>query len=339
MLQLFQSIFGAGRRDTSSHPAELIARATERVVDGTDPRLRARPGYRKTLRPAVTHAVDHVMALVDGLPAVLELNPQYYGTDPELTAFFASVEHLGEVLERDATLKQWRRSREGELSGQVVMLLLMTLTERKVLGFGLEGDVLRGDVVQTLVGFGEHQLVDPNAAEDETRRLLKRRAFDHLLALALGRMASATAERGNLEREGALLRRKQKALAAGNWGFFDESGNDMPADPQTLQSRLEEIESQLSAPRSGNGLLNANLDIVMDVLTHAEDNLWSASLSLIVDRMGVKQTQATALAPEINVTTLQDSAGRSLIARLVRIDRNALPAERDLLREAERYLR
>ncbi len=337
MLQMFQSIFRFERGDTSSHSAELIARATERAVDGTDPRLRALSGYKKKLSGAVTHAIDHVVALVDNLPPALELDRRSYGTEVEITAYFASVEHLREVLERDSTLSQWRRSEQGVVAGQVFMLLLMTLEERKVLGIALEGDALRHDVAQTTVSLSKHQLLDPTGAEDETRQLLKRRAFDHLLALALRRMATAGTERGELERERALLRRKQAALTAGHWSF-DAPGDQGPSDPQTLKQQLKDIESQLGALGSGAGLLGAHLDILVDVLKQAEQNFWSARHSLIVDRMAVKQAQASALAPEIDLTMLHNATGSGLIARLVRVDRESLPAQRDLLREAERYL-
>jgi hypothetical protein len=337
MLQLFQSIFGSGRGDHPPHSTELIARAIERAVDGTNPRLRTLPGYRKALHGAVVHAVDHAVALVDGLPPGLELDPRLYTTDPEITAFFASVENAREVLECDPTLNQWRASTDGKSAAQVVMLLLMTLEERNVLGVALDGDNLRHGVAQINICFSKHQLIDPSATEDETRRLLKRRSFDHLLALALGEMAAATVQRGALERERSLLRRKNAALAAGNWSF-SEGGREKFLDPSTLQQQLAHIESQLATLGSGTGLLNSHLDIVLDVLTHAEQHFWSTRHSLNVDRMGVKQTQASALAPSIDLLVLQNSSGQRLIARLVRVDREALPAQRDLLLAVERYL-
>lgn len=64
MLQLFQSIFGSEPSAPSVHSAELVERAIERAVEATDSRLRAVSGYKKTLRSAVTHALDHVVALV-----------------------------------------------------------------------------------------------------------------------------------------------------------------------------------------------------------------------------------------------------------------------------------
>jgi hypothetical protein len=337
MLQLFQSIFASDRGKAEAYSPDLIAQAIERAVDATDPRLRTLPGYQKKLRSAVIHAIDHVVALVDSLPPALDLSPAAFGTDPEVTTFFASVAHLHEVLERDPTLNQWLRTADGASARNIVMLLLMTLEERQVLGAALESDTLRHGVAQTTASFSEHQLVDPSGAEDDTRRLLRRRAYDHLLALALDGLATVVAERSNLERERSALRRKRTALAAGRWGF-DEANASPPADPRLVQQQLQDIDAQLSALGAGAGLLAANLGIVVDVLTGAERKFWQTHRPLIVDRMGVKQTQASALAPEIGLTVLHNAAGRSLVARVVSIRREALPPERDLLREAERYL-
>jgi len=335
MLQLFQSIFGSSHEDTP-YPDELIKRGVERAVDGTDPRLRALPGYQKKLRTAVTHALGHVVDLVDSLPASLELNHAGYITNPELLAYFASATHAQEILTLDPELNQWRGSADGA-APHIVMLLLMELQERNVFGMALEGDMVRRDVAQTTVNFAQHRLTDPATTEEDTRRLLKRRAFDHLLTLALGRIASAHTERAGLERERTLLRRKCAALEAGNWGFGGEQAA-APPNPQTLQQQQEEIESQLKALGAGAGLLSAHLDITVDVLTQAEHNFWIARSPLIINRMHVKQTQASAQAPEISLTVLHNAAGRSLVARLVAIAREELPAQRDFLRETERYL-
>jgi len=335
MLQIFQSIFGTGRDDTP-YPDELIARAIERAVDGTDPRLRALSGYQKKLRAAAVHAIDHVVSLVDGLRAPLELGGARFATDPELVAYFASVAQVQELLALDPELNRWRASApDGD--EHIVALLLMERHERHVFGVALEGEILRHDVAQTTVSFAGHRLVDPAAAQDETLRLLRRRAFDHLLSLALGRITAAHAEREELERDRYLLRRKQAALAAGHWGF-DAAAGKTPPDPQALQQQLAEIESQLAALGAGPGLLKAHLDIVADVLAQAEKNFWVAREPLVVDRLGVKQKEPGATAPPIELAVLHNAAGASLVGRLIGIARAELPPPRDLLREAQRYL-
>jgi hypothetical protein len=154
-------------------------------VDGTDSRLRALPGYRKQLCTPVVHAADHVIALVDSLPAPLAVSRSTYSDDPRLRVLFASADRMLEVFGQDNVLNEFR-SRAGD-AGPVTVLLLAERVEKQVFGMELAGDMVRRDVAQVAVNFRGHRLVDPAASEDETRRLLKRRAFDHLLSLALTR--------------------------------------------------------------------------------------------------------------------------------------------------------
>ena len=339
MLKLFQSIFRPGADKLGTYPEDLIERAIERAVDGTDRRLRAVSGYKKRLRPAVVHAIDHVVALVDSLPPPLELDRRNYGSDAELNAYFASVDHMNEVLSRDAEMRVWQKTPDSTDAERVFALLLMEQRERNVLGVALEGNALRHDVAQVTVSFNKHRMVDPAAVEDDTRRLLKRRAFDHLLTLALAGIAEARGEHGDLQRERDLLRSKQAALASGHWGFgdgTDEAATAAPPDPQALEQRIKEIDTQLST--LSTGLLQTHLDVLVDVLAKAEQNLYSKSGALSIDRQGVKLSQSSTQAIPITLTTLHNSAGRSLVIRLTSIARADLPPPPDFLREAQRFL-
>jgi hypothetical protein len=339
MFKLFQSMFRPGADRLGAYPEDLITRAIGRAIDGTDPRLRAVTGHRKRLRPAVIHAIDHVVRLVDSLPPPLGMSRRDYGADAELRTYFASADHMNEVLSRDAELRQWQKTRDGALAERVLGLLIMEPRERNVLGMALEGDQLRHDVAQVTVGFNKHRVVDPTAVEDDTRRLLKRRAFEHLLTLALVRFADIQGERADLEKERSLMRGKLAALRAGGWGFGDGEGgeaDEASAGPRALQQRIREIDAQLGA--LGTGLLESHLDILVDVLARAEENLRPERMSLCVDRQGVKQAHPSDMAPEITLTTLHNSTGRSVVVRLVRIERADLPPPPDFLGEARRFL-
>lgn len=339
MLKLFQSIFRPGADKLGTYPEDLIERAIERAVDGTDRRLRALAGYKKRLRPAVIHAIDHVVELVDRLPPPLALDRRNYGSDAELNAYFASVEHMNEILSLDPWMRQWQKTPASAVAERVFALLIMELRERNVLGVALEGNELRHDVAQVTVSFNQHRLVDPTAVEDDTRRLLKRRAFDHLLTLALAGMAEAHGEATGLKRERDLLRSKLAALSSGQWGFggdTDAAASEAPPDPRALEQRIKEIDAQLST--HSTGLLEAHLDILVDVLAGAEQNLRGELGTLSIDRQGVKQSQPSAQATPITLTTLHNSAGRSIIVRLASIARADLPPPPDFLREAQRFL-
>jgi len=74
------------------------------------------------------------------------------------------------------------------------------------------------------------------------------------------------------------------------------------------------------------------------VLAAAEQKLRSERSTLCVDRQGVKQAQPSVLAPEIALTTLHNSTGRSVVVRLASVARADIPPPPDFLREAQRYL-
>ena len=245
-------------------------------MDGTDPRLRALSGYRKRLRAPIIHAIDHVVALVDSLPAPLPASRANFSGDARLSALFASAEHMREVFAGDTVLGEFRdRHPSGE---PVTALLLAERVEKNVLGMEVDGEMLKREVAQVAVNFRGQRLVDPDVSEAETRRQLKRRAGDHLLSMALLRITEVQGERVGLNRQRDLLRRKLSALQRGGWSF-EETGGDRP-DPAAVQAELEDIEGQLTALGVSDRALSAHLDIVIELLEDAERQLWGEDIVL-----------------------------------------------------------
>jgi hypothetical protein len=337
MWQIFKSIFGLATEPESPYPENLVEQAIERAVDATDPRLRLLGNYQERLRPAILHAIDHVVALVDGFPAVRDAAPQAFGQDPELTACFASPEHIREVFSADQALRDFLDAEAGDAPERVVALLVMQRNERNVLGIELTGEILRREVHQVTVSFAGHRLIDPAAAELVARRHLKRRAFDHLLALALHQLATARGERTELEQQYQLLQRKHEALEAGRWGFGEGAAGERP-DPARLQAQIDDIETEMGSLTAVPDALEAHLEVVAGVLAGAERHIWSGTYPLIVDRSGVKREQPSHNAPELTLFELYNSNGASVTALMVTYPVDELPARKDWLREAERYL-
>jgi hypothetical protein len=333
MLKLFQSIFGAtvsGER----YPESLIEAAIERAVDGTDPRIRALSGYRRQLRASVLHAIDHVVALVDSLPAPLAAERAAYSADPRLGALFASAERMLEVFGNDTALADYR-DRAGD-AGTVLALLLAERVEKNVLGMELTADIVRREVAQTTVSFRGHRLVDPAAGEEDSRRLLRRRAFDHLLSLALERIAEVRTERDELQRQRAVLRHKQQALHRGGWDFGSEQSG--AAQTAAVQAELDDIDAQLAAMAAGEDVLQAHLDIVAGVLGKAEQMLWTEDIELRLDRMNIQRAAADDSAQQIAFQELYNSQGRRLVMLFVSLSPGELPRRESFLSAAERYL-
>ncbi len=333
MLKLFHPIFGASE-ERGRHPEALIEMAIERVADGTDPRIRALPGYRKRMHAPVVHAVEHVIALVDRLSAPVPAGRSNFGADPRLAMLFASPEHMREILCGDAVLGEFRDAHSA--SDRITALLLAEPVEKKVLGMDLSGEILRREVAQVAVSFARKRLLDPALSERETRRYVKRRAFDHLLSLALRQITESHNGRADLNRQRDLLGRKLSALEQAGWSF-EETGSTHPY-PAVLRTELRKIENQLRALGADRGTLNAHLDVAAGVLREAERQLWGKRVELHLDPMSIQRDAQDASARDVIFQELRSARGRRALMLLIAIDSAALPPRGDFLTAAGRYL-
>ncbi len=334
MLKLFQSIFG-GDEVQGRYPESLIEAAIERAVDGTDPRLRTLPRYREQLRPAVLEAVDHVVALVDSFPAAQPADRNGYGHDLRLATLFASAERMFQVFGADEALRDFRAAQPG-VNVPMFALLLAERVEKSVMGIEMKDETVRRDVAQVVVNFRGHRLVDPAASEEESRRQLKRRAFDHLLSLALQRITEVKSERADLTQQRALLRRKLDTLHQGGWGF---DAADKPADqPAALQAELEETERQLIALGTDDRTLQAHLEITASSLAGAAQQLWAEDLDLHLDQMNIQRDPADRSSRHICLQELHNARGRRLVMLPISITPGDLPQQDDFFTAAQRLL-
>jgi len=308
MFSLFQSIFGTDTASKGQYPEQLVKEAIERAVDGVDARLRVLGGYRKRLRPSIIQAIDHVVSLVNPLPPCIDASRAQYAKDPYLTAFFASADDLQQFFSRERGIREYLDNLTGPAPDRINGLLMMDRNEKRVYGVELEGDILRRDVPQMTVSFNNRQLMDPNGEEQETRRDLKRRAFDHLIALALKDVIDTRTQRQELEQNYTLLRRKLATFEAEGWGFTPE-GTQTHSDHAAAQLKLDEIESQLEALPAKTELLDSSLNALVEVLSRSPEKLYSMPVSVILDRMNVIQKSVSDSANELLLNEFHSANG------------------------------
>ncbi len=334
MLKLFHSFFG-GDETRGRYPESLIEMAIERAVDGTDSRLRLLPGYRKRLRGPVIQAIDHVVALVDGLPAPLAASRDDFNADPRLATLFVSAAQMLEVLGRDRAMLEYLREHSAGAE-RLTALLLVERFEKNALGMELAGDQVRRDVAQLTVSFRNHRLVEVTDSDAETRRLLKRRAFDHLLSLALARMVEVREERADIARQRDVLRHKLVTLERSGWSF--EAGEGAAPEPASLQAELADIETQLERLGSDAGVLNTHLELVAEQLAQAEQLLQRDFFRMRLDSMNVQRDAQDASGRDIELPEIHNARGRRNVLLLVSVIPGELPPRENLLATAHRYL-
>lgn len=314
MFEFLHDLFSAD--DTSESCRESLADAAiEHAVDATDPWIRAVSGYKKKLKPAVTLAIDHVTAMVNGMAPPIVMDPDSYSDASLLHTFFISSADMRKIIANDRTLADFKLKQAVALP-RVFAMLAMEKQENIILGAELSGDIVQHGVPQVTVSFEAHHLFDPAASEEETRCRLKRRAFDHLLSLALKRITIVKEERGELEGYRALLQSKLNLLQRGDWGFDKAPGSEH-LDAAGIEEKLGRVEAQLLELGGDDRMLEAYLGIVIDVLNRPGEHLWTSKETLIIDHMGIKRSRDNSDAPEVTLELISNDDGLNLVIAMV----------------------
>jgi hypothetical protein len=341
MLHFLSSLFSTSQPDTNRPDAALLKAAIERVIDGTDRRLRGLGNYQKRLGSAVEAAVVHVLALVDSLPEATEISRRAYGSDARLRAFFASADDLQAKIGGSKAVVDFLKTVKGTPPEQIFGVLTMEWEQRNVLGMDLHGDIVQRDVPQVVVNFFHHRYFGPAATEAESRWQAKVRVFDYLVEKALENIVATRGKRTELEYQRGLLQRKLTAMKQGNWGLgsmLADAEHETP-DLATLEADIDKVESELGELGARPNELEQNFQYIIDTLGHPADCIDVRKASMGLSSMSVKTDNAsTPGARQLEFNELFTSSGETRIVLPGYFPRHDLPAQPDFLKEAQRYL-
>ncbi len=341
MLHFLSSLFATSSRRDDPVDKALLERATERVVEGSDPRLRALPGYGKRLRAPVETAVRHVIDLVGRLPEPAEISCQAFRNDPRLRAFFVSPEHLQETIAGCPMMRDYLRKAKPAADDAIFGLLSMTRSEKNIFGMDLRGDTLQREVAQVAVNFSDHRYLGPSGDETETRRELMRRGFDYLIEKALESIIAARSKKAELDQQRQLLQRKLRAMETGNWGLESVfAANDTsPPDPAALEAEIQAVETELLALGSEPHALEHSLEHIGATLGNPAAWLDLRNTHLELNQMSIKAGPGTTgTVSRLELTELFSAAGQQRTVLLGRFPAQELPPRPDFMEEAARWL-
>lgn len=295
MLKLLQSIFGPISDESDRIDETLIEKATERVVDGTDPRLRALTGYRKSLRPAVKCSVDYILKFVEHFPPAIELSHTRCSEDPRVRAFFSAPKRMYEEIRKSKAITSYVAQNQPPASGMICAALGVDWKERTMLGVDLDGDILRRDVAQKVINFSNHRFVVVTDNEAATRDELAKRGFDHLIQAALRKIANPNIKQDELAQERQLLQQKRQAMKGAQWGLNPviDSGETEQVDIHATEKRIVEIEKELVSLHSKIRYLDDYLSLIASTLNSPQDYLQMGSVFLSLNHMGIKSREAS----------------------------------------------
>jgi hypothetical protein len=340
--RFLQSLF-TGVSQPGKFDKDLMLRGIERVVDGTDPRLRAVSHYRRKLWNPVERTIDFVVNFVNALSPAIVADRRGYMTDPRLRALFASPERLREILSFSDGTRSYLKQAPTPLPTELFAGLGAVRVEKNTLGIEMEGEILRRDVPQTIVNFCDHRLVFLTDNEQDTRRELMRRAADYLIETALQHLMTSRVQKTQLEQQQRkLLQQKADLLKKAQVGF--ESLTTSPAEPvdlDAIEQQLADLEAELSKIRADSSTLDHHLAKVAATLSEPEQYLALEPVSLTLDHTNTKvAADSSRIANTMTFQEIVLAKGKDgrIAALFVRFPSSELLPQPDFFKEAQRLL-
>lgn len=163
----------------NSEEQRLLEKAVEHVVENISIRFRGIYGYQKKLKGPVANTLHKIDSMVEAVPRAFLCSKSTYVDDARVNAFFASSDHLREVVSDSKEVRQLFDNYPA--TDQCWGLLCMHRSEDERFGMEMVGEMMVREVRQNVVNFTDHQILSPGVGEDDARKALKCCIFNNLL--------------------------------------------------------------------------------------------------------------------------------------------------------------
>lgn len=296
-IDILRSLFHRAQVEIAPQDRDRINEAIDRIL-AMHLNLQMARRHRERLEPAVAASLRYVDDFVRSLPATHDAGAKEWSSDQYLRAFFATPDDLVQAFNRSQELREFFE-RNGDAQ-EAYAVLGMTMTERHVLGVALEGDILRHDVAQTMVIFGDHRIRICCATESELRQEIQRRLVDQLALEGLARLAEDRREL--LARGQKLLQLRLALLERKGTGVRSMVGGAPLVGSEELNrvcAQIEENNSNLAALRAPDKVIDFEFERVCEVLFEPGKYLYLAKKRLCLDLMNVVREDSAQAGHEI----------------------------------------
>jgi hypothetical protein len=300
--------------------------AVERVVAGTEPRLRAVPRYRSRLEAPVAESLRYADEIAAAIPGPLTFDAATWMDDAFVHACFSSVDALKSCFSGQAALRKFFEAQPPAVE-QAYCIFAAVRQQRTVFVTRPVGGGLQEEVATQSVTFAEPLAVHPAVDEGGVRRTLADLTLDGIMRGALRRLAESAKASKGLEERRAMLRLRLHIASGGKHAlaslFGGEAEEPVDESQEAIRAELDEVEAQLGALRSDGGGLERVFETVRDVLLSPEQHVHLRDLALRLDRMNLLAVGAGAA--EVEPVSLVEATGPrgtrvAVIARYARAD-------------------
>jgi hypothetical protein len=277
-----------GKKESTAADARLQA-AVDKVIAGTDPRLKAISGARERLLPAVEHALAFTQNAVSHVPPSIALTPENWTHTPLLRAFFTRPATITDTIATSQDVRNFLQTERAQDMETLYGLVAATRVERTVLGSAMEGDILRQGVAQKTVSFNDFRVAGFVRTEAEIRMAIEDFLLEQLVLAALRDIASNKQRSDQLLAYRQLLQMRLRLLEQSDAGLDSmlASAPHEAADPAHLRSQLAANEAELNELKPAGVGLDSYLAPVIEALHNAEEIIQPRRVSLRLNAMNI----------------------------------------------------
>ena len=272
------------RRELGADP--IIGKLVQRIAQDNSFNLRTDSDCADDLIASVAVACAHVRGMVDDLgePFALSLNqPTETALGPVL---FDSRQDALAALRQASKIKDVFTSSAAE---ECVFILTMQRHEYHVFGSEIEGDVVKRDVMQQAVEFGDHNFSSAAGSLEELGDKLVENVVLYLAGLAPQRMKADEKMRAEMLRSEELLKAQLKTL---QHALMEHRPF---AAPSQLQGKLAQGGQELAGLAGRLSKLTSKdmhlcLEEIRDILLAPERHIHLEGIEMRVGDFGVKSS-------------------------------------------------
>ncbi|MDJ0807933.1 MAG: hypothetical protein QNJ78_14015 [Gammaproteobacteria bacterium] len=304
---------------------QMLDVALERVIEGTDLRIRAVTGYKRKLYKSILKSLEYADSIVEQIPHAIDLTPKHFVSDPYIRALFPTLDGLKRIFKQSSELHDYFTEPEHINASESCALLCMHKEEQTIHGMELKGEQVHRDVRQTRVLFSDHRVYSPAESETNARRELKCCIFEGLVNNALAKLSELRTRRHQLEVEqhrlNARLRQKRRGKSPDD--DMQEIAN-ASVRLRSQQMELEKVEEALD--KIGYLSPELCLELVNDILSEPDQFVRFKRISVNLDRDGIKRPgdQASTSIHRLNFSEVNIQGQPSRVVTLANFNRQEL---------------
>lgn len=249
------------------------------------PVLKEVENHSVRLSRPVAMALSFARQLTEKLGHPRRLDRNLWTKDPFIPILFDSPEDGAKVLRRSKVL---RHVFETQTTEDCFFLMTMRRHEFEIMGSELDGEIIKRDVLQTVISFEDHAIPIAAFSEQKAHAMISDEIVLYLAQLIPERLRQAVLLRGELEHSEMLLKAQIRTLEQAS---RQHKSYDVPSEIRTkLKDGLQEADlfaDKLKAlPK--NPTPPEYLGLVRNVLLHPDKHLFVDDVRVHVQEFGIK---------------------------------------------------